>query len=70
MAFPRRRLTLSTEISTLRSHRIEKSSSTRSPRPQEIPQWCRSYQLRIESAREQLRQIKEAGEPEEAELGL
>jgi hypothetical protein len=61
---------LSTEISTLRSHRIEKSSSARSPRAQEIPQWCRNYQLRIEAAREQLRQIKEAGEPEEAELGL
>jgi hypothetical protein len=70
MAFPRRRLTLSTEISTLRSHRIEKSSSARSPRPQEIPQWCRNYQLRIEAAREQLKQIKEAGEPEEAQLGL
>jgi hypothetical protein len=70
MAFPRRRLTLSTETSTHRSHRIEKSSSARSPRPQEIPQWCRNYQLRIEAAREQLKQIKEAGEPEEAELGL
>jgi len=70
MALPRRRLTLSTEISTHRSHRIEKSSSARSPRPQEIPQWCREYQRRIEAAREQLKQIKEAGEPEEAELGL
>jgi len=70
MAFPRRRLTLSTEISTHRSHRIEKSSSARSPRAQEIPQWCRNYQLRIEAAREQLKQIKEAGEPEEAQLGL
>jgi hypothetical protein len=70
MAIPRRRLTLSTEISTLRSHRIEKSSSARSQRAQEIPQWCRNYQLRIEAAREQLKQIKEAGEPEEAELGL
>jgi hypothetical protein len=70
MTFPRRRLTLSTEISTLRSHRIEKSSSARSPRAQEIPQWCRNYQMRIEAAREQLKQIKEAGEPEEAQLGL
>ena len=70
MAFPRRRLTLSTEISTHRSHRIEKSSSARSPRPQELPQWCRDYQLRIEAAREQLKQIKEAGEIEQAELGL
>jgi hypothetical protein len=70
MAFPRRRLTLSAEISTQRSHRIEKSSSARSQRGQEIPQWCRNYQLRIEAAREQLKQIKEAGEPEEAELGL
>jgi hypothetical protein len=35
-----------------------------------IPQWCRNYQLRIEAAREQLKQIKEAGEPEEAQLGL
>jgi len=70
MAYPRRRLTLSTEISTHRSHRIEKSSSARSPRAQEIPQWCRNYQLRIEAAREQLKQIKEAGEPEEAQLGL
>jgi hypothetical protein len=61
---------LSTETSTHRSHRIEKSSSARSPRAQEIPQWCRNYQLRIEAAREQLKQIKEAGEPEEAELGL
>jgi len=70
MAFPRRRLTLSKEISTPRSHRIEKSSSARSPRAQEIPLWCRDYQLRIEAAREPLKQIKEAGEPEEAELGL
>jgi len=70
MAFPRRRLTLSTETSVHRSHRIEKSNSARSPRPQELPQWCRNYQLRIEAAREQLKQIKEAGEPEEAELGL
>jgi len=70
MAFPRRRLRLSTEISTLRSHRIEKSSSARSQRAQEIPQWCLNYQLRIEAAREQLKQIKEAGEPEEAQLGL
>jgi len=70
MAFPRRRLTLSTKTSTHRSHRIEKSSSARSPRAQEIPQWCLNYQLRIEAAREQLKQIKEAGEPEEAELGL
>ena len=61
---------MSTEISTHRSHRIEKSSSNRSPRPQEIPQWCRNFQMRIEAAREQLKQIKEAGEPEEAELGL
>jgi len=70
MAIPRRRLTLSTEISTHRSHRIEKSSSARSPRPQELPQWCRNYQLRIEAAREHLKQIKEAGEVEEAQLGL
>jgi len=70
MAFLRRRLTLSKEISTRGSHRIEKSSSARSPRAQEIPQWCRDYQLRIEAATEQLKQIKEAGEPEEAELGL
>jgi len=61
---------LSTEISTHRSHRIEKSNSARSPRAQEIPQWCRNYQLRIEAAREQLKPIKEAGEPEEAQLGL
>jgi len=70
MAFPRRRLTLSTEISSHKSHRIEKSSSARTPRPQEIPQWCRDYQLTIEAAREQLKQIKEAGEPAEAQLGL
>jgi len=70
MAFPRRRLTLSTEISTHRSHRIEKSSSARSPRAQELPQWCRNYVSRIEAAREQLKQIKEAGETEEAPLGL
>jgi hypothetical protein len=70
MAFPRRRLTLSTEISTPRSHRIEKSSSARSPRAQEIPQWCRNYHLRIEAAREQLKQIKGAREPEEAQIGL
>jgi len=70
MAIPRRRLTWSTEISTHRSHRIEKSSSTKSPRSQEIPQWCRNYLSRIEAARDQLKQIKEAGEPEEAELGL
>jgi len=70
MAFPRRRLTLSKEVSTRVSPRIEKSSSARSPRAQEIPQWCRDYQLRIEAARQQLKQIKEAGEPEEAQLGL
>jgi hypothetical protein len=70
MAIPRRRLTFSTGTSTHRSLRIEKTSSARSPRPQEIPEWCRNYQLRIEAAREQLKQIKEAGEPEQAELGL
>jgi hypothetical protein len=70
MAFPRRRLTLSTEISTHRSHRIENRSSARSQRAQEIPEWCSNYQLRIEAAREQLKQIKEVGEPEEAQLGL
>jgi len=70
MAFPRHRLTLSTETSTHRSHRIEKSSSARSPRAQELPQWCHNYQLKIEAAREQLKQIKEAGETEEAQLGL
>jgi chromosome segregation ATPase len=70
MAIPRRRFTFSTGTSTHRSPRIEKTSSARSPRPQEIPEWCRNYQLRIEAAREQLKQIEEAGEPEEAELGL
>jgi hypothetical protein len=56
--------------STHRSLRIEKTSSARSPRPQEIPEWGRNYQLRIEAAREQLKQIKEAGQPEEAVIGL
>jgi len=70
MAIPRRRPTFCTGTSTHRSLRVEKQSSGRSPRSQEIPEWCRNYQLRIEAAREQLKQIKEAGEPEEAQLGL
>jgi hypothetical protein len=70
MACPRRRLTLSTGISTHRSSRIEKTSGARSPRDQEIPEWCRNYQFRMEAAREQLKMIKKAREPEEAELGL
>jgi hypothetical protein len=70
MAIHRRRLTFSTGTSTHRSLRVEKPSSAKSPRQQEIPEWCRNYQLRIEAAREQLKQIREAGEPEEAQLGL
>jgi hypothetical protein len=70
MAIPRRRLTFATGTSTHRSLRVEKQGFAKFPRAQEIPEWCQNNLLRIEAAREQLKQIKEAGEPEEAQLGL
>jgi len=53
-----------------KSTRIEKRSSDKSPAAHQTPAWCKSYQKRLEAAREQIRLIKEAGEPEEAELGI
>jgi len=50
--------------------RIEKRSSDKSPAAHQTPAWCHSYQRTLEAAREQIRLIKEAAEPEEAELGI
>jgi len=70
MATPRRRVTVSTGTATLRSLRVEKPSSSKSPSSQEIPEWCQNYQRRIQAAKKQLKQIKEQGVPAEAQLGL
>jgi len=50
--------------------RVEKWSSDKSPVAQGIPAWCQAQQRRLEAAREQLRQIKEAGEPDKAVQGI
>lgn len=70
MATPRRRLAYLSGSSIHKPSRVENWSSDKSPAAQEIPAWCRKFQLRLEAAAEQVRQIQEAGEPEEAQLGL
>jgi len=49
---------------------IEKRSCDKSPAGHQMPAWCQACQRRLEAAREQLKLIREAGEPEEAELGI
>jgi len=55
--------------SAQKSSRVEKRSSDNSPAAREIPVWCQQYQTRLEAAAEQIRLIRENGEPEEAEQG-
>jgi len=43
---------------------VEKRSSDKSPAAQEIPAWCRLYQLELEAAAEQVRLLPEDEEPE------
>jgi len=56
-------LDTSSAVSALKSVKVEKRSSEKSPAVQEVPAWCRSYQLRLDAAKEQLKLIMEAGEP-------
>jgi len=70
MATPRRRLTYLSEASQKPSSRVEKRSSVKSAAARALPEWCRKYQQRLEAAAEEIRLIKEYGEPEEAIEGL
>jgi hypothetical protein len=70
MATPKCRLTYLSKAIAQKTGRIEKRSLNKSPVAVPTPEWCQAYQRRLEAAREQLKQIKEAGEPDEAELGI
>jgi outer membrane protein TolC len=45
-------------------------SSDKSPLSQEIPAWCRQYQLRLEAAAQQVRLIRQSGDREEAKQAV
>ena len=49
-----------------KSSRIEKRSSDKSPAARVLPEWCQRYQQRLEAATEEIKLIRENGEPEEA----
>jgi len=65
-----RRLTYLSGSSVQKLSRIEKRSSDKSPAAREIPVCCQQYQQRLDAAAEQVRLIRENGEPQEAEQGL
>jgi hypothetical protein len=69
MATPRRRLTLLSTVSQQKSTWVEKRRSDKSPRARALPECCQKYQQRLEAAAEEIRLIKENGEPEEAIQG-
>jgi len=52
------------------SFRVEKRNSDESLEAQQIPAGYQAYQRMLETAREQLRQIKDVIEPEEADLEI
>jgi len=49
---------------------VENWSSDNSPGRKEVLVWRQAYQKRLEQVAQGLRQIREAGEPEEAEQGI
>jgi len=53
-----------------KSSKVEKRSSDKSPAARAVREWCQRYQQRLEAAAEEIRLIKEHGEPEEAIEGL
>jgi len=69
IATPRRCLTYFSTTALQRLSRVEKRRSDKSPVRTDIAVWCQAYQKRLEQAAQEIRQIKEAGEPEEADLG-
>jgi len=69
MATPRRRLTYLSAASQQKSSGIGKRRSDKSPSVRAVPEWCQKYQQRLEAAAEEIRLIRENGEPEEAQKG-
>jgi hypothetical protein len=70
MATPRRRLTYLSAASHERNTGVEKRRSDKSPAVRTVPEWCQKYQQRLEAAAEEIRLIRENGEPEETVEGL